>query len=175
QLGLGCGGDPDWASAGRPARLAGRSKRLVGNDLARDRLLVDGARVGDVGRVRRDRRQVERRGGGCRGGGCRSGGCRSARRGGGGGTGGCASGTGGQGARRSNGHGNQAADNRTEGRYPQNNNLFRRPAGLADGLALKEPALPTVLREIRPNNLGPPFPDNWSRTRRSGRHASKVQ
>jgi len=43
--------------------------------------------------------------------------------------------------------------------------LFHRPAGLADGLALKEPALPTTHRGIRPNNLGPPFRDTWSRTR----------
>jgi hypothetical protein len=29
--------------------------------------------------------------------------------------------------------------------------LFRPPAGLADGLALKELALPPLIREIRPN------------------------
>ena len=53
----------------------------------------------------------------------------------------------------------QAADQRAKGAYLQDNNLFRRPAGLADGLALKEPALLTDHRGIRPNNLGPPFPD----------------
>src|SRR6476660_9785198 len=38
------------------------------------------------------------------------------------------------------------------GTSPARGNLFRRPAGLADGLALKEPAPPTALyREIRPN------------------------
>ena len=38
------------------------------------------------------------------------------------------------------------------GTSPARGNLFRRPAGLADGLALKEPAPPTALyRETRPN------------------------
>jgi hypothetical protein len=34
---------------------------------------------------------------------------------------------------------------------------FVRPAGLADGLALKELALLETRLEISPNNLGPPF------------------
>jgi len=34
--------------------------------------------------------------------------------------------------------------------------LFRRPAGLADGLALKESALPRMNREISPKQLGSP-------------------
>ena len=40
----------------------------------------------------------------------------------------------------------------------RNNNLFRRPAGLADGLALKEPALLTVLPWDSPQQLGSPVP-----------------
>src|SRR5919198_3306286 len=42
----------------------------------------------------------------------------------------------------------------------KSNNLFRRPAGLADGLALKEPAPHVALDVTRPNNnyLGPPPP-----------------
>src|SRR5438093_7541139 len=35
--------------------------------------------------------------------------------------------------------------------------LLRRPTGLADGLALKEPALPRKTW-VRPENLVPPFP-----------------
>src|SRR5215218_5736729 len=34
--------------------------------------------------------------------------------------------------------------------------LFRRPAGLADGLALKEPALRDAQIAVRPNKLVPP-------------------
>src|SRR5215216_5273493 len=36
--------------------------------------------------------------------------------------------------------------------------LFRRPAGLADGLALKEPALRDAQIAVRPNKLVPPSP-----------------
>src|SRR3954453_19560935 len=40
---------------------------------------------------------------------------------------------------------------------PANQFLFRRPAGLADGLARKEPALPRKAPGIRPKQLvGPP-------------------
>ena len=45
---------------------------------------------------------------------------------------------------------------RAEGAHPQVNNLFRRPAGLADGLALKEPALPTGPPWDSPQQLGSP-------------------
>src|SRR3954468_18415396 len=41
---------------------------------------------------------------------------------------------------------------------PRTTTLFRRPAGLADGLARKEPAPPVDDHGISPNNLGPPFP-----------------
>src|SRR3954447_10905849 len=41
---------------------------------------------------------------------------------------------------------------------PRTTTLFRRPAGLADGLARKEPAPPVVTTGLAPNNLGPPFP-----------------
>src|SRR5207302_6499416 len=69
------------------------------------------------------------------------------------------------------GHDRRTTDDSAESPHPQENNLFRRPAGLADGLALKEPALPTGIETggIRPNNLGPPFPDIWSGIRRSWR------
>ena len=42
-------------------------------------------------------------------------------------------------------------------KYPQDN-LFRRPAGLADGLALKEPAPPTATPWNSPQHLGSPVP-----------------
>src|SRR3954452_16816177 len=42
--------------------------------------------------------------------------------------------------------------------FPRTTTLFRRPAGLADGLARKEPAPPVDDHGISPNNLGPPFP-----------------
>src|SRR6202020_2339170 len=58
----------------------------------------------------------------------------------------------------------------TEGSHPQDNNLFRRPPGLADGLALKEPALLTDAPCDSPqHNLGPPVSDFGSKTRRSWR------
>src|ERR687885_1680794 len=41
---------------------------------------------------------------------------------------------------------------------PRTTALFRRPAGLADGLARKEPAPLVDDHGTRPNNLGPPFP-----------------
>ena len=44
------------------------------------------------------------------------------------------------------------------GAYLQDENLFRRPAGLADGLALKEPALPAVPPRDSPQQLGSPVP-----------------
>jgi len=52
----------------------------------------------------------------------------------------------------------QAAKNYAEGTNPHKNNLFRRPPGLADGLALKEPALLTVLPWDSPQQLGSPVP-----------------
>ena len=50
-----------------------------------------------------------------------------------------------------------------EGWHPHNDNLFRRPAGLADGLALKEPALPTAFPWDSPQQLGSPVPDTLVR------------
>src|ERR671932_683615 len=41
---------------------------------------------------------------------------------------------------------------------PRTTTLFRRPAGLADGLARKEPAPLVDIHGTRPNNLGPPLP-----------------
>jgi hypothetical protein len=43
------------------------------------------------------------------------------------------------------GEDHQTAEKRAaKGSHPHNHNLFRRPTGLADGLALKESALPTA-------------------------------
>src|SRR5687768_14100990 len=53
------------------------------------------------------------------------------------------------------------------------NYLFRRPAGLADGLALKEPAPHVALDVTRPNfYLGPPPPELPARRFGMARHLS---
>src|SRR5215218_7619710 len=52
--------------------------------------------------------------------------------------------------------------------------LFRRPAGLADGLALKEPAPRDAQIAVRPNKLVPPSPGIPPRVR-LGRALYKVR
>jgi len=54
------------------------------------------------------------------------------------------------------GRDDQAGYDTAEGTRPQDNNLFRRPPGLADGLALKEPALPMGPPWDSPQQLGSP-------------------
>src|SRR4051794_34128752 len=49
---------------------------------------------------------------------------------------------------------------------PANQFLFRRPAGLADGLARKEPALPRKAPGIRPKQPWVPRPELLTRVRR---------
>src|SRR4051812_4979647 len=62
-----------------------------------------------------------------------------------------------------------------QGQMPASRILFRRPAGLADGLARKEPALLTDNRVIRPKQPGSPARwlltsgSAWSETYSTGR------
>ncbi len=52
----------------------------------------------------------------------------------------------------------QQQEHVAKGYYPHKHNLFRWPTGLADGLARKEPALPTVSPWDSPQQLGSPVP-----------------
>ena len=134
----------------------------VGDDCAGRGLFVDRAAVGDVrGRARGDRREVQRLRRGRRR-------WRDRRRGSALSWGERAPAAAPPATRRAGRSGQSAwprsrqssslSKQHAEGSHPQNNDLFRRPAGLADGLALKEPALLTVHRGIRPKQLGSPVP-----------------
>src|SRR4051794_37496959 len=69
-------------------------------------------------------------------------------------------------ARGGGGCGRAQRDNGNDGSYEQSdpqNDLFRRPAGLAVGLALKEPAPPVDSPRDSPRELGSPAPRRTSR------------